>query len=95
MHIHMMLKKTLHWLKKKSFTFKALRDTSVGDSVSYSPELWCQGLEQISNAAPVWEYNFEARGCWTNSMVADWENKPLDSVEGEVGIKENGKNEEH
>ena len=43
----------------------------------------------------MWEYNFEARGCWTNSMVADWENKPLDSVEGEVGIKENGKNEEH
>jgi hypothetical protein len=82
-------------VEEEVFTFKAGRGGSAGESVSYSPDLWCQGLEKVSNAAPLKAYKLKARGCWTSGTVVDWENEPLDSLEGEVGVMENGEDEEH
>jgi hypothetical protein len=77
------------------FTFKAGRGGSAAESVSYLPDSWCQGLEKVSNLAPLGAYKLKERGCWTSSTVVDWGNEPLNYLEGEVGIMENGEDEEH
>jgi hypothetical protein len=76
-------------------TFNAERVGSGGESVSNSPDLWFQGLEMVSNAATLRVYKLKGRGCWTSGIVVDWENEPLDSLKGEVGVVENGKTDEH
>jgi hypothetical protein len=82
-------------VEEEVFTFKAGSGSSAGKSVSYLLDLWCHRLEKVSNKAPLREYKLNARGCWTSGTVIDWENKPLDSVEGEVGVMENGEDEDH
>jgi len=52
-------------------TFNAERGSSAAESVSYSPDLCCQGLEIISNVASLREDKFKARGYWTNGTVVD------------------------
>ena len=76
-------------------TFKAGRGGLAGQSVHYLPNLWCQGLEMVSYVAPLREYKLKARGCWTNNMVVDWGNEPLDTLEGKVGIMENAGDKKH
>jgi hypothetical protein len=40
-------------VEEEVFTFKAGRGGFAGESVSYFPGLWCQGLEKVSNGAPL------------------------------------------
>jgi len=82
-------------VEDKVFAIKAARGGSAGESVSYSPDLWCQGLEMVINAAPSRAYKLKGRGCWISGTVVDWEIESLDSLQGEVGVIENSEDEEH
>jgi hypothetical protein len=45
-------------------TLKAGRGSCAEECVSYSPDLWYQRLEKVSNAAPLEAYKWIATGCF-------------------------------
>jgi hypothetical protein len=42
--------------------------------MSYSPDEWCQGLGQVTNAAHLREYKLKPRRWWTSGTVIDQKN---------------------
>ena len=82
-------------VEKDVFTFKVGMDNPARVSVSYSPNLLCQGLEKVSNEALFKEYHLKATGYWMKNTEDNWENKRVYPLEGIVDILENGKNKEN